>query len=385
MPIFTPSNYARPREPNFFGTPKCETKCALYEACGGSSAAPCTCVWKDPEKRHNCEECHLVCRERRDVSDPYHTHLQSGAALADISLRQDSYTFPLLIPTRTRDLKKGIQLRPEWAGITLKNLLSEGRGKGRVSDLLTSAGALKEKLRLSENTKLLAVLNGKDYQLEAFWGMERKDLYRHLSALGFSGVTGPTFSITSEFDMDPITPASHNVLMLRRHHQVVAELQLCTEAAVVPNIYWRNEQDRNRWTEWLNANVEVSIVSRDFSMTRTGLPFDRELQGFLQIIEPVNRRLHVLLLGVAAGNAYTCLRRLAAHGCTASIVTGDPIMTAINGGNRLVARSDGRLLKSHDREVERSDLALSNLHTMVDYLSDITSDLPVYSTHTVVH
>jgi hypothetical protein len=266
-----------------------------------------------------------------------------------------------------------------WAGVTLKNLLGEAKqGPGTVSTLLKSSGEIRSALRLSGETRLLAVLNGKDFQLEAFWGMRRKVLYDCLRELGFAGITGPTFSITSEFDADPITPASHNVLMLERHHQVIGELVQCTEATVVPNVYWRTDRERSQWAEWLNANPGISIISRDFSVTKRGRPFHRELEGLMRILEATNRPLHVLLPGVGASKAEPALRRLAEQECTGSIVTGDPILAAINGGNRLVFRDRRSPWRGKDESLGRRKLALANLQAMEEHLAYVVDDLPVY-------
>ena len=374
MTHLRPANHAQPGHPDLFRESNCETHCALYEACGGSSTAPCGCVWRDPEKRHNCEDCHLICRERDSSSDSFHHHIGDHRSLNDIRLRQLQVTFPGLIPARTRELKASCLLSSDWkwVGVSLKHLLRESE-TGAVSSLLKKTPAeFRKALCIPRSTKVVAVLNGTDPQLEGFWGMQRETFYECVSALGFDAVTGPTFSITSEYKGDPITPASHNVIMLQRHHQVMGELAQSTDALVIPNVYWRNKSDREKWACWLNETKGVNVIARDFSVTKDTARFRPELDGLLQILEWTNRPMHVLLCGIGISKASSTLQRLADYGCTGSVVMGEPITAAVLAGERIEMRGH-TLARFRDPNTGRLQLAYSNLQVVRQYLARSSS------------
>lgn len=153
--------------------------------------------------------------------------------------------------------------------------------------------SLRHALRVSHDTHLVAVLNGRDEILEAFWGWgkdRRIAFLHHLRNLDVRVVTGPTFSITGS------EPASHSAYMLARHHTVVQEIA-CAGLLAVPNLYWRNPRDLRDWAIWLRANPDVVIISRDFSRTKHRTVFLQELRYLIRIIRSTARPFHVLLVG----------------------------------------------------------------------------------------
>jgi hypothetical protein len=282
--------------------------------------------------------------------------------------------FPVLIPYQTMDLPKGARLPLGWAGIRLSKLI---RGKGsnvKPSGLLTSVD-LRERLRVSPETRVLALLNGRDDRLAALWGMNRSEMYSAAERHGIEAITGPTFSISSEQEGEPRTPAAQNVIMQKRHHQVLAEIAVQTTAIPIPNIYWRDRRDWQKWAEWMETN-QVRVVSRDFSMTTQSRTFRRELAGLVQVLNRVDRTIHVLVVGVGMAKAKWTIRRLAAEGHTCSIVTSDPIHTGAAKGKRMV-QEGGEICKVESDE-PLSRLGAENLDVAEAFLYDITSELPPY-------
>jgi hypothetical protein len=232
---------------------------------------------------------------------------------------------------------------------------------------------------VGDHTQLLAVLNGQDYQLEGLWTMERAHLYDALSSHGFAGITAPTFSVTAEHIQESPTTAAHNVGMLLRHHRVLSEINELPHVLAVPNIYWRDKVERKRWTDWLRENQSVHTVSRDFSRTKTWDAFRPELKGLVQILRAVDRRLHVIVVGVGAAKAEFTLRCLADANCTASFVTSDPIHTGMKGAAMCLTKNQVGKYKAED--IERYDLALHNLQIVEHHLISVAEDLPVYGAH----
>ena len=201
------------------------------------------------------------------------------------------------------------------------------------------------------------------------------EFYEALEACEFAAATGATFSINS----DPAeAPASHNVCMLLRHHQVMHELE-ATRLTAIPNLYWRDYRDRRRWAEWLSEQMDVSLISRDFSRTKAAtMPFLRELAGFIEIIRQSGRCFHVFLVGVGSRKAEIALRHLDRVGCTASVVTAFPVMEALICGRELRPRGAQRPEEFKNDAASRTEMALRNLEVMEQFLIEVVSPLASY-------
>lgn len=373
--------------------------CGAYRigACRGHETAPCRCVWTSADRRYRCDRCPLVCRERRTEAaglhaDTFSGHLAAGADLAEIRVFQPSAfrSFPPFIPLRTHELPaKQIATGFQWVGVDLKTLLSPRyRRAATLRQPFRTGDEIRSFLRVGRETNLLTVLNGDDRLLEGFWAMKRPELLRHLRETGFAACTGPTFSVyeeideVQEFNRDGTVarryrhvPAAHTAVMLRRHHRVIREAA-GVSLLPIPNIYWLTPKDRANWTSWLRENPRVHCVSRDFSRTRSeSQDFSTRLAGLVEIVKSVGRPLHVLLVNVSLGKMESALRYLCDAGCTASIVTGDPIAQAIMGGKGMTGLQDEKVGFVRDEANTRADLATSNLATFSDYVNDFVQTL----------
>jgi hypothetical protein len=369
--------------PNLFRGSACQS-CALFGDCGGSSTAPCGCAW-DPESDwyHDCKNCPLICRARTEVPSPYHKVMNGGLSLSEVSIGQDRFLgrgeekprapFPLLIPFQTAELPEGTRLPLEWTGVRLSELVNKGSGEGSPARLLASEN-IREELRVSPDAKVLALLNGKDDRLAALWGMDRSELYDRAGQHGIEAITGPTFSISSEREGDPRTPAAQNVIMQKRHHKVLAEIGAQTTATPIPNLYWRGHRDREKWAEWLEEN-QVQVVYRDFTMTRQKENFRPELAGLIEILGRVGRPMHVLA-GVGVWKAEWTIRRLGEEGHTCSVVTSDPIYTSVVPGKRM--ERVGTQIEKTESDAPTLALAKENLEVVEAYLQNIASELSPY-------
>jgi hypothetical protein len=309
--------------------------------------------------------------------------MDDGLSLSEVSIGQGRFSgrgeerprapFPLLIPFQTADLPQSTRLPLGWAGVRLSELVNKGSGEGSPSRRLTSDN-IREELRVSPKTKILTLLNGKDDRLAALWGMDRSELYDRAEQHGIEAITGPTFSISSEREGDPRTPAAQNVIMQKRHHQVLGEVDAQTTATAIPNLYWRGRQDREKWAEWLEKN-QVQVVYRDFTMTTQKETFRPELAGLIEILGRMERPVHVLA-GVGMRKAEWTIRRLGEEGHTCSIITSGPIHTSVIGGKR-VTRERGGIEKT-ESDAPRPTLAEENLEVAEAYLQNIASELSPY-------
>jgi hypothetical protein len=288
-----------------------------------------------------------------------------GADLSEIRVSQHpDLTPPLFIPSATSRSKSVLDL--SWAAVDLEELLTVPKGKpSNLSGALASS-EFRRVLKIQDETRLIAVLNGQDEVLEGFWGMKpnRALLYNALSDRGFTIVTGPTFSVIDETSG---FPAPHNIVMLRRHNQVLSEIGAWGFVAA-PNIYWRNERTRERWASWLRTH-SVRFVARDFSRAKQDEWYEVEWGNLLSLLQNVGRPLHIFLTGVGRSRGPRAIRDLTRLGHSVSIVSSFPIRLGIGG--RRITFTEGPVNIARDSSMSLQELVLSNLATVERYFWEV--------------
>ena len=85
--------------------------------------------------------------------------------------------------------------------------------------------------------------------------------------------------------------------MMLRHNRVINNLQK-TKLIAIPNIYWRNEQDLRKWSDWISEQDKLRYISRDFSRTKQNKTFRPQFEGLLKILKLAGKSVHVFLVGV---------------------------------------------------------------------------------------
>lgn len=361
--------------------------CQLWDSCGGAISAPCQCVWND-ERRHQCGICNVICRERYVVLkdggvDTLASRMLDVTPFDELHLEQhlDDFSFPVFIPDQTYNLPKDVRLNCEWAAIGLKQLISQQIGvPAQPHSWLVSFPLARRRARVGNNCRLLAVLNAADSLLESFWGMKRVKLYDALIASGFSAVSGPTFSIykyASE-EKHPRIPDSHSVMMLNRHHRVMTELAERFHVPI-PNIYWRNDSDLERWREWLTRNENVSFIYRDFSATK-GQDYQEFLYGLLGLVSTIDRTFHLLVTGIGSAKAATVIKQFAEVDCKVSIISADPIVKGMKN-RAMIYRGEDRPDVIPMSHLKLSEIAIANVHVMKQHLRAVTDTLRIYRTN----
>lgn len=360
--------------------------CQLWESCGGAISAPCQCIWAD-ERRHQCATCKVICRERYVVLeggrvDTLASRMLDVTSLDELYLEQhlDDLLFPVFIPDQTYNLPADVRLNCEWVAIGLKQLISQRIDvPAQPHSWLTSFSLVRRRARVSKNSRLLAVFNAADDLLESFWGMERTEFYSALIASEFDGVTGPTFSINKYASEGKRTriPDSHSVMMLSRHHRVMAELGERFRLPI-PNIYWRNDKDLEKWREWLKRNEKISCIYHDFSATK-GNDYEQFLCSLLDLLCGVGRPLHLLVTGIGCARAATVIKQFSGVGCRVSVISADPIIKGM--------KNKGMIYRGEEcpdvvpmPESKLSEIAVANVHVMEQHLRAVIDSLPMYST-----
>jgi hypothetical protein len=331
-------------------------------------SVPCGCVYED-NRRYKCENCPYFCLERREIESGRDLtfYISEGLDLEELTISQKIPSLPpIFVPLGTRNARSSLPLA--WVALEMEKLVVVKKDLENVARLKNQSD-FDNYFRLPSITNLIAVFNGQDKLLETFWSMpHRQKLFRILKERGVLFATGPTFSITDESGG---FPASHNVLMQRRHNRIIKEI---SDSGIIPipNVYSRDEKGIDDWANWINKN-EIQLISRDFSLTKSGRPLEKEISKLISLllkIKSLGRKIHVILLGLGTKNSENVLRKVNKLGFTATIVSKDPVLTAINGG-RLTSNKLGRISKSKDHKTQKSKLILHNIQFFTNYLSGI--------------
>ncbi len=373
------------RQVNIFDA-KC-TACQLYKACGGGVTAPCSCFQLDEKiekkKRYDCANCRYICRERyvnkQGVRDSFAIHHYTGRDLNDVQFNQDALyqPLPLIIPSKTYVLPEGFQLNVRWAAIDIEKTLSIFKNPFAHSDDTEWAIAVRKAARVHKNTKLLAVLNGNDNDLERFWGSNRHNVYNTMKMSNVSAVTGPTFSVNDITKDKRNIPESHRVTMLRRHHRVMQELAE-RDLIPVPNVYCRNEHDVKIWIDWLSKNESIKFLSRDLTCTRqVNAEYNRYVSQLVEIIKGTKRSFHIIFIGPSQSKAANLMEQFSKLGCTCTFVVSDPIISGSKGYG-LVYQNAKPPTKEKNIDLYRPKIATKNISVLNDHLLAVASQLPIY-------
>lgn len=349
----------------------CATRCEAYTACGGfRSTAPCGCAWPAGNKmRKKCDKCYLLCRDRPD----FVARLTEGKLIEQVSIKHEqSIDLPLFIPINTHDYQGSKSVLPlRWVAADLRIIFNLKKElPATLKPHFKGSETARKYLHVDSDCQLLTILNGKDKFLESFWGMDRVLAFKHLKEIGFNIGTGPTYSVSELTPLGTPTPYAHHTAMLMRHHRVISELQSSGMCAI-PNLYWidGDQQEINRWGEWLAANSLLHFVSRDFTMTGNKETIAKKIDELLQILKITGRSFHILVVGTGATNAPIILQKLYESGHSASIVTSAPIFHALRNRKYRLAH-DNRILKEEpiSQTIGFHELILHNMQIFEESL-----------------
>lgn len=350
----------------------CQQQCFAYNTCGGGyRTAPCQCAWRKTSAHYlKCEACYLVCLQRlvsvkgRQV-DSARAQYKAGLDLRDLTVSQQvQEPFPLFIPLRTADFPlKGARLPLRWAAVDATHVKERLLTGPLTVPKFANPQVIRAFLRVADTCRLLAVLNAQDKILERLWALpDRIGRFQQLKGYGFELSTGASFSVVERTTEDTFVPRFHNLVMQRRHQRLLSEIQQAGLDAV-PNLYWLDEREADRWVEWLRRNPTVRYVSRDFTRTRQGDSVKAIVESLLKLLGRTKRTYHVFLVGPGPAIAATALQRLAAEGHTGTILTSDPIMQAVYG-----KRYNSNLKAVYAAGSAKEEIALKNIESLETYL-----------------
>ena len=359
----------------------CQQQCFAFAKCGGGYAtAPCQCAWRSTSSRYlQCKECPLICLRRLDTVNGLpvgsaRQQYRDGLDLRDLSVSQRiKGEFPLLIPLRTSNFPvEGGVLPLRWAAVDATQLKERILTKASPNPKFATPEEIRTFLRVSNDCRLMAVMNAQDKILERVWEMDdRIGQFQLLASYGFELSTGTTFSVTELTVESTPVPRFHNLVMQRRHHRMVGEIQKAGLMAV-PNLYWLDDREEDLWVWWLLQNPAVRFLTRDFTRTRQGVSFHKKMNALLGLLNKAGRTFHVFLVGPGPAVAAAALRRLAEYGHSGTIITSDPIMQGMYG-----KLYNGQFKATSFRTKPKHELVLDNIEIFETHLLEAVANTEV--------
>lgn len=300
----------------------------------------------------------MIAAKGRQPVDDARQHYKDGLDLFDLKISQNlEDVFPLLIPLRTADFPKGGGVLPlRWAAADATQVKERLLTGPVANPRFINSEDVRSFLRVAGECRLMAVMNAQDKVLERFWQLpDRIGRFQQLASYGFELSTGATFSVTEFTEENTPMPRFHNLVMQRRHNRVLSEIQRAGLTSV-PNLYWLDNREERWWVEWLQQNLLVHYVSRDFTRTRHKAAVQERIDALLNLLNKVGRSFHVFLVGLGPAIAASALQCLARSGHTGTILTSDPIMQGIHG-----KLYDQELKPQSNKSKLKHELVLANI------------------------
>ncbi len=172
--------------------------------------------------------------------------------------------------------------RLEWIALTLGDVFSS-------KQLLAGCECdIREKLQVSEGTKVVLLGIGKDDLLERMWGA-RGRVMDTIAGLNFDLVTAFNYSIWHN------EPRFEHLVNLKRSLLTFEMLQ-DLGVPVIPHVYWYNRADLQRWAEWLHASP-VRAIALNLQTGKSQRVWEMLLEGVQWIGQAFPRHLEYLVIG----------------------------------------------------------------------------------------
>lgn len=240
--------------------------------------------------------------------------------------------------------------------LSLFQMFNSNTGRLRF---MTRAQLLAE-FKLAEDT--VVVLSGveEDFHIEKWWKLaEREDVIRGLKRLGVAMITTPNYSLFGDVHR------LDNLFNMKRIALVWSEIQREGMACAL-HVNARTDRDFERWTEFLRAHPEISIVAFEFA---TGAGSQNRIDWHITQLTALARRTPQPLHLIARGGVsrLEALRRAFAGLTFLDTTSGMKTQKR----QRLVL--EGRVLRSVQEHTERGapldSLLAANMAAMRAYVS----------------
>lgn len=261
---------------------RCAT-CIVSGICGRCTG-PCTSFVGNGDQAN---ERHVVSarNERMDLwlRDVGGTLEFDGVAAP----RQREFALPAYLPA-IKYQSKSVALPPHDAYAVPLTAIVTPRAQ-RIADL---AANLRRRLGVPGGAKIVWLPWETDDLLENFWTNHR-GLLSAIAAIGLDCAAAPNFSVYGD------QPRFYHLLNMKR--SLILYCSLAERGILsMPHVYWWDTRDIERWASWLNDNEPCEWIAVNMQTARSRAFFREMVRGLEKLSSLCNRRVKLLVGGVAA-------------------------------------------------------------------------------------
>jgi len=202
---------------------------------------------------------------------------------------------------------------------------------------------------------VLLINFAKDAILERMWTAQHK-VVASIAASRLDAVIAPNYSVFWT------EPRMEQLINMKRSLVNFAQLQAHGVPAI-PHIYWRRQEDLQRWVEWLRANPSVNVISVNLQMLKPLDEWKFVLRGLKWLVEALPPHILFMLAGKTSAQRIADLKDTVPN---FSLINKLPYVSAFMH-HRLVYE-DGAIRRLRHPDSSASELFPENIQAFAQLL-----------------
>jgi len=168
-----------------------------------------------------------------------------------------------------------------WVAITLADAISPSQ--------LTVTKNIREKIGVSNETKILLLNYAGDSLIEKIW-TKRREILPQIAQLDIDLMTAIDYSVFWD------QPHLERLVNMKRS-LITFDIFQKYGAKVVPHIYWSSKKDIERWAKWLSHNPSVTSVSMYWGLFKDNKNWKIQIEYFKYFNKIIDRPIHQIISG----------------------------------------------------------------------------------------
>jgi hypothetical protein len=214
---------------------------------------------------------------------------------------------------------------------------------------------LRARFGIPASSQVLLINFAKDAVVERLWTAQR-NVVASIAASRLDAVIGPNYSVFWT------EPRMEQLINMKRSLVNFAQLQ-AQGVPAIPHIYWRREEDLQRWAEWIRANPCLNAISVNLQTFKSPDEWKSVLRGLKWLVDALPPHMLFVLAGKARAQR---IARLKATVPNFSLINKDPYVSAFQ--RRRLVYEDGAIRKLPHPHSPPSELFAQNIQAFVQLL-----------------
>lgn len=316
-------------------------ECLARRICGGCEP---DCLYGTSVARVN--------GRRRDVTTCYRDDLAGfiadvgGLHFEDVVAAPSNLPrFPPYIP----QVGRGLQLPPYPIYAVACDLVKDDLLNGRPLQ------NLRARFGIPPSSHVLLINFAKDAIVERMWAAQR-NVVASIAASSLDAVIAPNYSVYWT------EPRMEQLINMKRSLVNFAQLQ-AQGVPAIPHIYWRRQQDLQRWAEWLHANPSVSVISVNLQTFVSLDEWNFVLRGLRWLVDALPPHISFILAGKTSVQRITSLKDTVPN---FSLINKMPYVSAFM--HRRLVYEDGAITRLRQPDSLPNELLADNIQAFAQLL-----------------